>query len=536
MVEFTEDEKQVLSRFVTNVDGNVFALRNLPEVIKGALFSRYSRTSKGLRQLLLDEFVKSDEVGVKEILDSVKGAGESEILAIEKAQAFYDRILDGYGDDSVGELGGAHIAIENLSNIATKVIEDMRIGGSPLEKSTRYVWFDKKINGEYQFYRDPVIMNSEFADEYVNVCNMLLDLYSKLIEPMKQYYIERVPRDENTPEQAYKFSIRAKACDTLRPLLPGSVLTNMGIFGNGRFFETMILKLRSHPLQEMREIADQVQMELNKIIPSFVRRCQTGHKHFAPAYNFLNKSTEGARKKTSEILTEEPIHAEEVELVEYDKNADEKILAALLYPHSKQPMRQILEKVRKMDTEERKKIIHEVLSHRENRRHKPPRAFENAYFTFDLLGDYGIYRDMERHRILTQERQDLKTDHGYITPPEIIDAGFENEWKEVMNKAAEVYKQISEKYPKEAQYIVPFAYKIRWYFTMNPRAIYWVTELRSSPQGHPNYRRMAQKMYKLAKQASPLLFEYARFVDMNDYSLGRLDAEKKLAEKKVKEE
>ena len=181
--EFTESQLKILTRYVTNSSSHIFVLRNLPEVIKGALFSRYSRSNLGLRTLLLKEFItNNDEASFESIVgkstanDEERQAHE-QMDAIKKAQAFYDRILDGYGDDSIGELGGAHLAIENVSMIAAKVLEDSRIGGSPLEKSTRYIYFDQKVKGEYLFYREPILMTSAYRDKYIETCNMLFEYF-----------------------------------------------------------------------------------------------------------------------------------------------------------------------------------------------------------------------------------------------------------------------------------------------------------------------------------------------------------------------
>ena len=283
--QFNEEEKKALIPFVSNLDRDVFVLKNLPEVIKGALFSRYSRSSKSLRRLLLDEFILSDEGAFKEIVTIGKESG-NEALAIEKAQNFYDRILDGYGDDSIGELGGAHLACENVSNLASKALENPRIGGSPLEKSTRYLFFDKKVDNDYQFYKEPKIMKSELAELYLQANRFLFDTYANLIDPMKKFVMEKFPQEENVPDIAYKFSVRARACDALRGLLPTSTLTNLGIFGNGRFFENLILRFRADNLSEKNNLADNVQTELNSVIPSFVRRCRPDNKHFKSSFDF----------------------------------------------------------------------------------------------------------------------------------------------------------------------------------------------------------------------------------------------------------
>jgi thymidylate synthase ThyX len=428
-------EKELLGPFVTSTEKDIFVLRNLPEVVKGALFSRYSRSTKSLRQLLLDEFINNTDI---ELMQS----DENELISIKKAQDFYDRVLDGFGDDSIGELGGAHVAMENISNLATKFIEDSRIGGSPLEKSSRYVWFNKKVNGEYQFYKEPKIMKSELKDLYLKTNNLLFDTYDKLIHPMTDFFIERCPKEEKTPDKAYKASRRAKAWGSLRGLLPASTLTNMGVFGNGRFFEYLIVKLRSQKLAEMNRMADDMQEELEKVIPSFVRRCRPNHRHFEPIKDFIVNLSEKT-KELAEQLPEQPNNDQPiVTLVEYDKEAEEKLFSTLLFSNSNVSIKQIKEYIRNLSNKEKKKIIDDLFSKRTNRRHKPPRAFENVFYTFEILADFGIYRDIHRHRVLTQERQRLSTDHGYITPNEIKLAGFEKDWVRCMEEAHKAYNQI----------------------------------------------------------------------------------------------
>jgi thymidylate synthase ThyX len=349
---------------------------------------------------------------------------------------------------------------------------------------------------------------------------------------MMAYFRARVPKEEGVPDVAYNASIRARACDALRGLLPAAALTNMGVFGNGRFFEGVIFKLRTYPLTEMHLLANELQTELNKVMRTFVRRGEQDHKHFIAAKEFTEKSREAIKKWSTTIGTCDARPKSVVRLVEYDGHAEEKVLASLLYPHSNLSWNELREYVRTLTKEQRYEFMHDVLSGRSNRRHKPTRAFENAYYTFDILADFGAYRDLQRHRTLTQERQDLTIDHGYDLPEEIVDAGFKDKWVQCMQKAADAYVHISTLHPKEAQYVIPFAYRVRWYFTINARALYWICELRSVPQGHPAYRIVAQEMYKQAHAVHPLLFEYAKFVDMNDYKLGRLQAEIKHAQKK----
>src|SRR6266508_406535 len=244
---FTEAERALLAPFVTDLDAPIFGLRNLPEVVKGALFSRYSRTDKSLRRILLDEFIQAPESGFAAIVGAVRDAqrapGGEQIVAVRQAEAFYERVLIGYGDDSVAELGGAHVACEGVSNIAAKALEDSRIGISPLEKSTRYVVFNRKVEGRYRYLREPRIMESRHAVRYEAALDSLFDTYSTLLEPTIAAVRARTPRDEATSERAYNSATRAKACDLLRGLLPMATLTNVGLFGNGRAFEYLLTKL-----------------------------------------------------------------------------------------------------------------------------------------------------------------------------------------------------------------------------------------------------------------------------------------------------
>ncbi len=530
--QMTEEEIKILSQFCTNMDKPVFVLRNLPEVVKGALFSRYSRAPYSLRMTLLREFIQKPEMGFSEIVNFQLDQGTDEIVAIKKAEEFYDRVLVGYGDDSVAELGGAHIACENVSNIASKVLEDSRIGLSPLEKSTRYILFNEKINGEYKFYKDPTIMDSEFRDLYLEICNLLFDAYSSLVDPMMAFIKEKYPQEEGTTDRAYAFTVKAKACDVIRVFLPAAALTNVGIFGNGRAFEYLLTKMYASDLAEMRNLAATIQEELQKAIPSFVKRANDQYGQVQQ--QFFIETRNAADYSADKILTENKAESEGVVLIDCDKDAEKKIAATILYSHSRHPMQQIKEVVGKMTEVERRKIIHDYLEKRSNRRHRPGRPFELATYTFDLLGNYGIYRDLQRHRMLTQERQNLTTYHGYDTPKELVEAGFADKYHDCMQKAKVAFDEISKRFPEQAQYVVPFGYRIRWYFHLNLRELYHLLELRTMRQGHPDYRRMCQEMFRQVQAVHPFLMSFMKFIDMNDYELERLEAEKRI-DKKMEE-
>ena len=541
MDSFTEQEKTILSRFMTNTDKSIFALKNLPEVVMGALFSRYSRSQKSLRRVLFDEFINKPETGFHEIVNyDMAKCGTDELVAIKKAEEFYDRVLVGFGDDSVAELAGAHIAIENVSIIASKVIEDARIGISPLEKSTRYVYFDQKdANGHYLYLDEPTLCTGDgggFSDLYKRTATGLFDTYSVLIPKISEHIQRKYPKADGVSDRAYTSTVRAKTCDVLRGILPAGTITNLGLFGNGRAFEYLIMKMYAHPLAEIRHIEMEMHEELSKVIPSFVKRANDQYGKIQQNYISETENAISAIARDVVGSTDAFAPANPVTLIHYDTNeiSEKKAVAAILYQHSHLSLEVILGKVESMNTEQRKKIIDEYCSRRSNRRHRPGRAFENINYTFDILGNYGMYRDLHRQRVLTQERQLLSTHHGYDLPPEITEFGFENEFRDAMETAKSTFNEIEAKFPHEAQYVVPLAYKIRWYVSMNLREAYHFCELRSMPQGHIDYRRIAQQIYLEIKRVHPNLSAHMKFVDMSEYELERLEAEKSI-DKRIEE-
>lgn len=535
--EFTEAQEKMLSRFVTNTKGHVFVLRNLPEVIKGALFSRYSRSTLGLRTLLLKEFIANNEEALFEAISGstpTSDHSQEQMLAIQKAQNFYDRILDGYGDDSIGELGGAHIAIENVSMLGAKVLEDCRIGGSPLEKSTRYIYFDQKVKGEYLFYREPILMTSAFRNLYLDTCNLLFETYSRLIPPLTKQFEERYPKEASTSDAAYNAATRAKVLDCLRGLLPVGTLTNMGIFGNGRFYEQMLHKLHCSSLSEMQEVGKRMHEELSKVIPSFIRRSDLSHRShllFSQFYETMQNDLEAvaSQQQLPAVLQEKP----SVKLIEVSHDPVFRVAAALLYPHTDQSLEALYHYCKALPEEELQRILDAGSSAREMRRHKSPRALEHADFTFEIIADFGVYRDLHRHRILTQERQRLNCNYGYYVPAEILGTPLESDYRKAMDEGKKAFDAIAKSLPEEAQYVVPMGYNVRWYFRLNLRSVQWLTELRSSPAGHPNYRFVAQSMAKEVCAQIPEFERFFKFVDYAGYDLGRLGQEEKKAQRQL---
>ncbi len=534
MSEFSVKEKKILLDHFSNTDGNVFAIITPKQVDRGALMSRYSRTNKSMRRIFLDEFLKN------------KNRGEE----------FYNRVLLEYGDDSVAELGEAQIAIEGLSNIAVKKIEDRRIGLSYLEKSSRYVAWDKKEKGKYRFYRDPEIIKSRFADMYEDTCNFSFNVYSKNIEPMINYVREKYPiekynfkdstdgkeksffklkneADIKSANMIYRGSTKAKALDILRGLLPASTLTNVGITGNGRAFEYLLTVLGASELREERDLASKIKKELDTTIKSFVRRADDKYGKAFQKYlrDIKNKSKSITAKEIKPKLTTGTITS----LVDYEseKIAMDKIITSIIYEQSPSTSYQnILHQVKKFSKEKKIKIINEFVKLRTNRRHRPSRAFENVYYTFDLCNNFGMFRDFHRHRALTLERQLLTTDHGFNIPDEIKILGIETDFTDCMNKTKETFEKIRKKYPEQGQYVVNFAYNYPYFMKFNLREACHLIELRTVPQGHADYRLVAQQMFKQINKIHPNLSKIMKFVDLKKYDLERFESEKRTEEKK----
>ena len=538
--EFSEIQLKILEKYVSNTSSHIFVLRNLPEVIKGALFSRYSRSSLGLRSLLLKEFISNEEEAafaaiVGKNCEQEEKDQPDQAASIRKAQNFYDRILDGYGDDSIGELGGTHVAIENVSMLAAKMLEDSRIGGSPLEKSTRYVYFDQKVNGEYLFYREPVLMTSAYRDLYINTSNMLFETYSRLIPPLTALIDEKMPKDPGISKTAYTASLRAKVLDCLRGLLPAGTLTNMGIYGNGRFFEQLLHKLNINNLAEIQDIGKRMHEEISKVMPSFIRRSDPSHhthQDFARFFYAMNAELNAVAERNTQRI--ENSTESGVKLIASDSDAVMKVAAALLFTHSDKSLQDLYHYCTRLPEEELARILDAGCGARENRRHKSPRALEHATFTFEIVADFGVYRDLHRHRMLTQERQLLCCSYGFYVPPEIVGTDLEADYIAAMHKAKEVYDTIAAELPEEAQYMVPMAYNVRWYFQVNLRALQWMCELRSAAAGHVNYRLVAQQMAKQVSEAFPAFERFFKFVDYQGYELGRLGQEQRKIDKQLK--
>ncbi len=520
--DFAPHEADVLRRYFTNLDGPVFALVNLPEVVKGALFARYSRSAKSLRRLFLDEFVGELDISGDISIDATVG--------LRRAEELYDRVFFEYGDDSVAQLGGVHLACEQASNLLTKVLEWGRLM-SYLEQSTRYIAYDSRIGGRYRFHRDPEVLGSPLGTRYVGEMDRLFDTYAELLVPLQDFYRERFPKDPGDSDFVYRQAIRAKAFDALRGILPAASLSNVGIYGTGQGYEQLLLRMRAHPLPEARAYADLMLFELRKVIPSFLKRVDLSDRGVVWS-TYLSSTRTAMQEQADGIFpdataSDDPVAA--VTLTDFDPDAEVHLVVAMLYPYAHVSERDVEARVRKMSADERLAVVRAYVGDRANRRHKPGRALERIGYRFDVLADYGAFRDLQRHRMLTVEWQALSPHHGYTRPEAVDLAGAAAAFDGAMERSADLYDLLDRGFPAQAPYAVCLAYKVRFVMQMNAREAMHLIELRSGPQGHPAYRLVAQEMHRLiAEEAGhPAVAEMMRHVDHSpEPSLERLAAER----------
>jgi thymidylate synthase ThyX len=537
---FTDDERARLAPYFTNLDGHIFALTNLPETVKGALFARYSRTAKSLRRLFLDEF--ADKVAPE-----VQGAGsggvrtgkaagpEGRSVGAERAEKLFARVFNEYGDDSVAQLGGAHIACEYVSNVLTKILEWGRLMAY-LEQSTRYVPYTDKLHGSWRYHVPSELGGGELRAKYVRTMDAAFEAYAKWIPAMQAHFEARYPKGASDSDAVHRAAIRAKALDTLRGLLPAATQSNLGIYGTGQAFEALLLRMRANPLTEVQQCAAAMLTELRKVIPAFLVRVDQEDRGGRWTAYFAEARTATARAARA-LLDEIPAARDEVSLTDFDPDGEVKIVAAALYAVSDLPDDQLLAIARRMTPDERTSVLRAYVGSRSNRRHRPGRAFERTTYRFDILTDYGAFRDLQRHRLLTLEWQPLTTRHGYTEPEAIRDAGGGDDWDRVMDASADLHEAIQGAGLREvAPYAVAMAYRVRFYMEMNAREAMHLLELRTAPQGHPAYRRVCQQMHALIAERTGhrAVAAAMQFVDHSPVELERLNAERALERKRLR--
>jgi thymidylate synthase ThyX len=424
-----------------------------------------------------------------------------------------------------------HLACEQASNLLTKVLEWGRLM-SYLEQSTRYIAYDSRIGGRYRFHRDPEVLGSSLGMRYVGEMDRLFDTYAELLTPLQEFHRDRFPKDPDDSDFVYRQAIRAKAFDALRGVLPAASLSNVGIYGTGQGYEQLLLRMRAHPLPEARTYADLMLFELRKVIPSFLKRVDLSDRGVAWS-TYLSSTAAEMRQRAEELFPTAGVQADPaplVSLTSFDPDAEVHLVTAMLYPYTHVSERQVEDRVRAMSVDERLAVVRTYVGDRTNRRHKPGRALERIGYRFDVLADYGAFRDLQRHRMLTVEWQALSPRHGYTRPEAVDLAGARATFDAAMERSADLYDLLSQRFPAQAPYAVCLAYKVRFVMQMNGREAMHLIELRSGPQGHPAYRLIAQEMHRLiADEAGhPAVAEMMRHVDHSpEPSLERLAAERR---------
>ena len=522
---FTADEQAVLARFFTNIDRPVFGLINLPEVVKGALFARYSRSPKSLRRLFLDEFVSDPETGVESL--ATAGPDDDRLVSTRRAEQLYQRVFFDYGDDSVAQLGGAHLACEQASNLLTKVLEWGRIAAY-LEQSTRYIRYDARLGDRYRYLTPDEITASRHAAAYDTHMERIFDTYSGMVARMTEMFESRHPKGEDDSKVIWNATIRAKACDTVRGLLPVSTLSNVGIYGTGQAYEMALVRMQASPLAEVRDYGRMMLTELRKIIPSFLTRVDLEDRGVVWS-EYLAEVAAELRDKASH-LGDPGDPGPSVTLTDWDPEAEVKIVAAALYAASGLPDDRLQQVAANMSMEQRSEVLRAMAGNRRNRRHKPGRAMERTTYRFDVKCDIGAFRDLQRHRMMTLEWQPFSTRLGYDLPDEVMAHGMGSEWESLMDDSGEFYETIRDDLGIDvAQYVVPFAFNVRFVMEMNPRQAFHLIELRSQPAGHPAYRAVAHEMHRAIRDVAGhrSVAEMMTFVDYTDVDLERLEGERR---------
>jgi thymidylate synthase ThyX len=500
---FTEDERERLRPHFTNLDRPVFALVNLPETVKGALFARYSRYPGTLRRMFLEEFA-TDLPALAASWDGEEG---------QRASQLYERIFLGYGDDSVAQLGGAHVACEWVSNVLTKVLQRPRLGAY-LEQSTRYIAYDAPMPGSdpahpsYRYYRDP-----ELGSEYEAAMDELFSIYSAALPRVCAWAEEEFPRAPEEAAPAYARAIKAKALDLLRGLLPASSLSHMGIFATGQTYEQLILHLLAHPLPEAQRYGRMILEEIKSVMPSFVARVERPERGGEWVSFLESRAQTGERWARRLALDEQPSAGPSVRLLRVEGD-EEDLLAALLFEASASSEEAIREAISHLGFDERSSLLSELIGTRANRRHRPGRGFEALRYRFEIVSDYGAFRDLQRHRMLTIQWQTLTPDLGAGVPEQVELAGCGEQYRRALAVSHRAYDRLVERgLERAAPYALCLGYRIRYILDLNAREAMQLIELRSGREGHPSYRAVAHEMHAQIGSVHPAVGRAMTHVD-----------------------
>ncbi|MCC6933862.1 MAG: FAD-dependent thymidylate synthase [Deltaproteobacteria bacterium] len=519
MSSCNDDEKLILSYFFTNLDKPIFLAKNFHPEVWALMQARYSRSSIGMREGFL-ELLKEDGENFAQLVQYLRESkgGASMDHAVAKAMQFMDKWVLGYGHSSVAEGAVVGVGLEGVSILATKVIEDNRLA-SYIEKSTRYVSFDRN-----SFLIPQEIKESSLAKDAEKLINLQFQTYQDFHEPVLSRIKELSPVQAGQNENAWLRSCAARRFDSVRYLLPACTKTSLGWTLNARTLAHAISKLLSHPLAEMRQIGEALREEGKKCLPSLLKYAERNEY-------FVSTEQDGAEFVNSLLGAVKAKKGEAVALAFADRDGEEKVLAAILYKHSTLSLKEARGRVKKMSGAQKEALIESVLKTR-GQFDALAREFEHCAIGFDVLMDYGAFRDLQRHRLCTQSNQLLTPNFGYDVPEDIVACGeaLVAKYKKVMKKSAQLYGELAKTNIHAAQYVLPLAYKKRVLMDMNLRQAFYLIKLRSTPQGHISYRCIAKGMYDLVCKQYPLFAKY--FVcDLSNDELGRLKQETKFEEK-----
>jgi thymidylate synthase ThyX len=498
---FTDEERELLEPFVSDLDAPVFALRNLPETTRGALFARYSRYPGTLRRLLLDEFATE-----------LDGEAAPARVGTARAEQLYERVLGEFGDDSVAQLAGLHVACEWVSNLLTKVIERPRLGAY-LEQSTRYIAFDRPLPGlGYRYHRGP-----ELGAEYERAMDAAFEDYGSALAALTPWLAERFPRGEGEAPRAHERAVRAKALDLARVLLPAATLSHVGVFASAQTFERLVLHLRAEELPEAQRCGELMLAALRGVAPAFITRVDRPDRGLAWS-EFLRRRAGAEARAASRLGVVQPGGRDQgaepgVRLVRAEGD-EEELLATLLFERAAVSERRIAAALARLREDERTALLAGLLSGRENRRQLPGRGLETLRYRFEIVSDYGAFRDLQRHRMLTAQWQPLGPHLGAGVPEEAAAAGLGPLYERALERSRGAWQRLSDAgLHAQAPYALCLAYRIRYVLEMDAREAMHVIELRSGREGHASYRALAAQMHELIAAVHPAVAEAMVFRD-----------------------
>ncbi len=499
--KLTAAERDRLRPYLTHLDGPVFALVNLPETVKGALFARYSRYQGTLRRLLLDEFADSLD---PDAAPFDPGAGS-------RAEQLYERIFLGYGDDSVAQLGGAHVACEWSSNVLTKILQRPRLGAY-LEQSTRYIAYDGDVAGlGYRYYRDP-----ELGRGYEQALDAIFGIYAECLPRVRAWVDGSFPGEASAARDR---AIAAKALDLCRGLLPAASLSHMGIYATGQTYEQLILHLLAHPLPEARDCGARILEALQRVMPSFVARVPRPDRG-GEWVGYLRQRDHAAESWVARLGLDRPANDPDtrpsVRLLHVDGDEDG-LLAALLFEAAGVSEEDTSARLTALSDDERAELLTDLVGERANRRHRPGRGYEALRYRFEVVSDYGAFRDLQRHRMLTVQWQRLSPDLGAGVPEEVDLAGCGEKYRRALELSEREYRRLAGAGHdrRVASYALCLGFRIRYVLDLNAREAMQLIELRSGVEGHPSYRAVAHEMHRQIAALHPAVAATMTHVDMS---------------------